>query len=262
MSLLTARAPFNPDPPLMLASVTSPAEARVCLGAGADIIDAKDPSAGALGAFSVARVTAIAAEIAASETRPARAVSATVGDLPADPEPVCDAANQMAAAGVDYVKVGFQRGGDPQGVISRLADCDLGKARLVGVLFADQNPDFELIRAMARAGFAGVMLDTADKRSGSLSRILSSGKLSSFIQRSKESRLFAGLAGSLRLNDIDALANLKPDILGFRGALCLDSDRTFAIDERAVAAVRSRIDAISAIKSRAAGRGMNTTRLA
>ena len=241
------------DRPLMLASVTSPAEARVCLSAGADLIDAKDPSAGALGALPVSTVAAIGAEIAANGLQQMTLVSATIGDLPMVPEPVCNAVRRMAATGVDYVKIGFQGGGDRRSVISRLAGCHLSRAQLVGVLFADREPDFDLIEIMADAGFVGVMLDTANKKAGSISRILNIEKLAEFTLRAHENRLFAGLAGSLRLGDIDVLATLGPDILGFRGALCLDSDRIFAIDERAVAAVRSRIDEVSAAKSRAGG---------
>jgi (5-formylfuran-3-yl)methyl phosphate synthase len=253
MNSLAARAPINPVLPLMLASVTSPAEARICLSAGADLIDAKDPSAGALGALPVSVVAAIAAEIAALGLPRMKPVSATIGDLPMAPEPVCNAVTRMAATGVDYVKIGFQGGGERRAVICRLAGCHVGKAQLVGVLFADQDLDLDLIEIMADVGFAGVMLDTADKKAGSISRILNIGKLAEFIGRAHESRLFAGLAGSLRLRDIDVLAPLGPDILGFRGALCLDSDRIFAIDERAVAAVRSQIDEVSATRSRAGG---------
>lgn len=254
MKLPAARARFTFDTaPLMLASVTSPEEARVCLKAGADLIDAKDPKTGALGALPSATVTAIASEIKTDRGRRTPLVSATIGDLPMAPDIIRRAVAEMALAGVDYVKIGLRSDGDRHAVISGLAGCELGNTQLVGVLFADQDPDFGLIDIMADAGFAGAMLDTSDKTAGSIRRILNVERLSEFIVRAQRNGLFAGLAGSLRVPDIDVLAPLGPDILGFRGALCLDSDRTFAIDERAAAGVRSRLNEVHAAGSRAVG---------
>lgn len=231
------------DRPLMLASVTSPMEARLCLANGADIIDAKDPKSGALGALAGPVVEAIVEAVKAHSACP---VSATIGDLPCLPEPITAAAAQMARTGVDYVKVGFLPDGDPSAVIAKLGVCDIGEARLVGVLFADQNPDLGLIGDMERAGFAGVLIDTADKRAGSLTAVLSPKLIAEFVRTARNAGLFTGLAGSLRVHDIDQLCGFRPDILGFRGALCLDSQRTCAIDETLVQSVRSRLDAVAA----------------
>lgn len=237
-----------PARPLMLASVTSAAEARICLAAGADIIDAKDPLSGALGAL----VTDDVREIVAAANAAGRPVSATIGDVECIPSVVCDAVAGVAATGVDYVKAGFLPGGAPRAVIAQLGRLQLGDVRLVGVLLADLEPDFGLIGDMAEAGFAGVLIDTADKSSGSLTRLGNACRISEFIHRAQEKRLFAGLAGSLGIEDILPLSRLKPDILGFRGALCLDSRRTFAIHEPSVKRIRSRIDAVCAADSRAA----------
>ncbi len=228
----------------MLASVTSRAEAVLCLKNGADIIDAKDPNAGALGALGIKAVEEIVSGVRAHSTRK---VSATIGDLPCQPQPIAAAVSQMAQTGVDFVKIGFLPGGDPSGVVIGLADCELGSAKLVGVLFADQAPDFSLIPEMAEAGFAGVLIDSADKTAGSLTGILSAARIAEFITCARRAGLFAGLAGSLQLSDICPLSQLHPDILGFRGALCLDTERTFAIDETLVQSIRSHIDAVTAL---------------
>lgn len=234
--------------PLMLASVTSVDEARVCLAAGADIIDAKNPHNGALGALDFATVRAIAAA-----TRPiGRPVSATIGDLACEPAEVGAAFAAMADTGVDYVKVGFFPGGDASAVIADLAERNTGAARLVGVLLADCAPDFGLIGQMAEAGFSGVLIDTADKTAGALPECMSRAQLSQFVRIAHARGLFAGLAGSLRIGDVAALASLEADILGFRGALCLDSRRTFAIDGELVELIRARIDELSPAAARAA----------
>jgi (5-formylfuran-3-yl)methyl phosphate synthase len=223
--------------PAFLASVTSVDEARLAITAGADIIDCKDPSRGALGALDAGIVRTIVKVVAGRVP-----VSATIGDLPADAQIMCEAAVAVAATGVDIVKAGFFGETAPQAAIAALGAADIGRARMFAVLMADRQPDFAVISAFAKAGFLGVMLDTADKTSGSLSDVLDSHTLASFLRTARKNGLAAGLAGSLKRDHIAALARLQPDILGFRGALCT-SGRTGALDAARTAAVRDAIDA-------------------
>ena len=123
----------------MLASVNSLAEARLVLQAGVDIIDLKQPEQGALGALALADVRAIVQEV--NGRCP---ISATVGDLPMQPELVYNAVKVMADTGVDYVKIGFFPGGDWQGTIDKLSG---QKTKLIAVLFADTQPDFAILFA-------------------------------------------------------------------------------------------------------------------
>ena len=164
----------------MLASVGTLEEAEQVLRAGADIIDLKAPAAGALGALATRDVEAIAQRI--SSQRP---VSATIGDLPLIPSTVADAVAAMAATGVDFIKIGFFPGGDPRGSIAALKDSIANGARLVAVLFADQNPDLALIADLALGGFIGVMLDTKDKQQGSLRQVYPPDGLQSFVAKAK-----------------------------------------------------------------------------
>ncbi len=244
MNICPGRSGFPIHRPMFLASVTSPDEARVCVGAGADLIDAKNPLTGALGALPLTTVSEIVEAVREAPGQ-TRLVSATVGDLPMEPTIVREAVETMADTGVDFVKIGLGGGKAAFDVVDALSAFDVGTARLVGVLFADQNPDFSLVEAMAKAGFAGVMLDTAAKRSGRLVDVQSPENLSEFVRLAGQSGLFCGLAGSLKRDDIGLLGRFGADILGFRGALCLDSDRTFAIDEGRVACVRAALDALS-----------------
>lgn len=216
----------------MLASVTDEHEARLVAALGADIIDAKNPSAGALGALPHAIVGAIRAAV--PKHLP---VSATVGDPLDDPEAVARAVTGMAGTGAtDIVKVGL-RSGD-EGVLERLAALDLGRVRLVGVLIADTGVAFELIEPARVAGFAGLMLDTADKRRGALPDVIPENGLRRFVTAVHAAGMFAGLAGSLRTDHVPTLLRAAPDVLGFRGGLCRQGDRTGAIDADAVRAVR------------------------
>jgi uncharacterized protein (UPF0264 family) len=149
--------------PAFLASVTSAAEAELALRGGADVVDCKDPAAGALGALD----QAVVQEIVRS-TGGRAPVSATIGDLPADPDAMRAAAAAMAATGIDIVKVGFFGDRDPRPAIAALGREKNARARLVAVLMADRDPDFALLPTLAAHGFHGAMLDTAGKSSGSL----------------------------------------------------------------------------------------------
>lgn len=233
------------SPPLFLASVTGVEEALAALASGADIIDCKAPDQGALGALPVETVRAIVAALP-SDTL----VSATVGDLPAAAEALVPAAKSMAATGVGIVKVGIFSGGDAVQAIRALGKSNLNSARLYAVLMADRAPDFSLIPACADAGFLGVMLDTAGKTSGALTDVMDLKRLSGFVQRAKAAGLVTGLAGSLRIEHVAQLCALKPNILGFRGALCA-LGRTSALDTNRVRQVREALDrATSAVTGR------------
>lgn len=219
---------------LMLASVTGAREAEIALAGGADIIDLKDPRAGALGALAAEAVREAVAAIAGR-----RPVSAVTGDL-IEPPRVREAAERMAATGVDYVKVGFLPGCDADAIAAALKPL-AARTPLVAVLFGDADPDLSVLPRLVGAGFAGVMLDTARKDGGRLLDHMDAPALSSFVRRARNLRLLTGLAGSLEGPDVPRLVPMKPDFLGFRGALCDGEDRTRGLDPAAVARIRALI---------------------
>ncbi len=218
----------------LLASVKSPAEANIVLTAGVDVIDLKDPSAGALGALSIEVVKTTLDTIAGRTL-----TSATVGDLRSTSNILHDRVNSFAATGVDFVKVGFFTRSNLQPylrLLSPLADAD---TKLIGVFFADLEPDLTRLQNIASAGFTGVMIDTAEKHSGGLLRHLTIQKLARFVHDAKQLGLLTGLAGALKLTDIPQLMGVNPDYLGFRTLLCDQLHRTGTISFDAVCAVRS-----------------------
>jgi (5-formylfuran-3-yl)methyl phosphate synthase len=223
---------------LLLASVSTPAEARCAVAGGADIIDLKEPAQGALGRLSDATIAAIRHEVAGR-----RPTSATIGDLPLAPAPVLQAVRAMAANGVDIVKLGVFAG-DAAATVAALGGAARDGIRLVAVLFADRAPDLSLVARCAEAGFCGVMLDTADKAAGPLTRHLGEGKLAQFIAEARRHRLLAGLAGSLSAGDVPRLLPLRPDYLGFRSALTLGA-RDAPLDSAAVARLRALLSSSS-----------------
>jgi dihydroneopterin aldolase len=210
------------------------AEAETALIAGADIIDLKDPALGALGAVDLDTTRRVVDLIAGRLP-----VSATIGDLPMQPEGIRDAVVERASCGVDYVKFGLFPGGEPQACFKALRPIAL-RTRLILVLFADAMPTFDAVTAAAEMDAAGIMLDTADKHSGSLLNHLDASGIASFVAHAKAQGLMVGLAGSLKAEDVPDLLTLAPDLLGFRGALCRGR-RSASLDPASCASIRALI---------------------
>ena len=229
----------------MLASVRTLDEALFALNAGADFIDLKEPSQGALGALDHAAVRVCVQAIAGR-----RPVSATVGDIVSmDPQEMTAAVERMATTGVDYIKIGFfahPKAFDCARALKTLA----GKTRLVAVMFADEPYDLALVDALADTGFAGAMLDTAHKTGKTLRDWRNGNELEEFVARGCSRRLLTGLAGSLCREDVFHLLATGPGYLGFRGALCRNGDRAQILDGEAFASIRAAIPGGASAKRR------------
>jgi uncharacterized protein (UPF0264 family) len=220
--------PVPPGPlPRLLVSVRNPAEAEAAQLAGADLIDAKDPDRGALGALEAGIVAEIVTRVA----------GAAVTSAVADPTP--DSVTAMAATGIDWVKTGLERL-HRRDEVALAALTAAAPGRLIAVLFAEDGPAADLVPALAQVGFAGAMIDTAGKSGARLTDLAEPAALAAFTAACRTHGLMCGLAGSLRITDIPVLSAHNPDYFGFRGGLCRDFDRHNGIDPLRVAeAVRA-----------------------
>jgi len=220
-----------------LASVQSLDEAQALTACLPDILDLKNPGSGALGALPHATVSAVVKWLAGRCLS-----SATVGDLPMETETIADALKAMAETGVDYVKVGLFA--DPfltkclNGLAPFIAEM---KTPVIAVLFADEEVDLAVLPLIQQAGFSGVMVDTATKNGQSLLNHWTENRLSDFISRARQLNLLCGLAGSLRIEDIDTLEPLGADYLGFRSALCDQQQRTRGLQASQARCVQQRL---------------------
>ncbi len=212
----------------LLASVASLAEAQIVAACNVDIVDLKNPPAGALGALPLDTVRTIVDQYSGQIP-----LSATIGDQPMQADVIGSAVADMAATGVDFVKLGFFPDGPWQPVLDHLHPLTARGIRLVAVFFADYPLPADCLASVAQAGFTGAMLDTADKQAGSLTALRDIGFLRTFAAEARRLGLLCGLAGSLRYEDIDTLRPLGVDYLGFRGALC-GGLRTATLDREAV----------------------------
>lgn len=227
----------------LLVSVRDVEEALVAAAAGADFIDLKEPADGALGALAPPRVARIVSVL--RQRHPGVRISATTGDLPAcEAVEILARVRRVASCGVDYVKVGLWPAGSGAAGVDTLLDAlAVAGPGIVPVLLADEGVDQALVRrALARGTFPALMVDTADKRRGSLLQRVSLATLADFIAQVRARGTMAGLAGSLRALDAPALLALAPDFAGFRGAVTR-GDRAGALDPRLVRGLRRRFAA-------------------
>ena len=242
----------------LLVSVANVAEASAALAGGADVIDAKNPLAGALGAVSADVLREIHATVAG-----ARLVTAAIGDA-ADEAEVGRAAGAFAAAGAALVKVGFAgitrasrvemliraavrgvgaragnggEGGKPEPASER---SDL--TGVVAVAYADANRAGSLaacavVDVAARAGATGVLLDTADKSGPGLRGLMTPTALARWVAEAHDAGLLVALAGKLTADDLAFVRDAGADIAGVRGAVC-DGGRTGRVSSTRVALLR------------------------
>jgi len=224
----------------LLVSVRDASEALAAAGAGADFIDLKDPSSGALGGLPPERIAAIVVVLRAHAA--GLPVSATIGDVDAhEVEEILARARRVAQCGVDYVKVGVDGQGGRAAALALVAQL-AGLARagvpVVPVLVADEGVDDALVQAALREGvFPALMLDTRAKRAGSLLQRVTLLSLAGFVARVRGSGCLAGLAGALRQADLALVKALGPDFAGFRSAVCA-GERAGVLDAQRVRAVR------------------------
>ena len=205
----------------LLVSVSSADEAEIALLAGADVIDAKDPSVGALGAVGLDVFADIHAVVGKR-----RALSAALGDV-ADVGDAERLASSFIARGARIVKIGFAAISS-QARVRELIEVAVGVsdgASVVAVGYADASAvgsidAHRLIETAARAGANGVLVDTADKAGPGLTALWTEGELSTWVACAHDHELFAAVAGKLHASDLSRVGGSGADIAGVRGAAC------------------------------------------
>lgn len=84
-----------------------------------------------------------------------------------------------------------------------------------------------------------VMIDTKNKKGKNLLDYMNMQELKRFVEVSHEKGLKVALAGSLDKTSISKLSEIKPDIIGVRGAVCRGNDRTKGISIERIRELKS-----------------------
>ena len=220
----------------LLVSVRDAAEAELALGAGAHILDAKEPGEGALAPVRPEVLAAIVRVLPS-----ATPISVALGephDVPAL-ERLLQERRGLLAGRTSFVKFVMPTR-DPGMLANCVTAARAGApgARIVLAAYADrvECPLVEFAGLAAGAGADGVLLDTAAKRR-SLLDLMPIDALATFVAAVHARGVFVALAGSLRAADLPRVAALGADVAGVRGAAC-EGGRSGTLSPQRVRALR------------------------
>lgn len=250
MSVFPSTSSEKPGPRLLV-SVASAAEVSAALAGGADVIDAKDPKAGALGAVTIETLRDIHDAVTG-----ARPLTAALGDA-SDEAALERSAGAFVAAGAALVKVGFTGVTGTEQVAALIAAAvrgaragSEGRGGVVAVAYADWDraaslaPD-ALAEVAAGAGADGLLLDTADKEGPGLRGLVSPTVVGAWVAEAHRHGLLVALAGKLTVADLAFVRDAGADIAGVRGAAC-DGGRDGRVSAERVRLLRAALDAAPA----------------
>lgn len=247
--------------PRLLVSVRDAEEARAAVAGGCDILDVKEPSNGSLGAATARRIAEVA-EVAQANNLP---ISAAFGECtdqlaPLDGNHLSLRYFKRGPAGLAGIESWQKRWIDSfrevEALIDRPATTESGEnqsaARRVAVIYADSNaaaaPDPELILdALSHESgtpFAGVLVDTFDKSSGTVLDCLSIERLQRIAARAHDAGLFFALAGRLSLRLLPQVTAINADVIAVRSAACVGENRTARVDSEAVQRFRAEMQRV------------------
>ena len=233
----------------LLVSVRSAAEVAAAVAGGADIVDAKEPDRGSLGAVSPPVLRAIVEALPAGTP-----LSVALGDL-RDPSGVPTAIQTVDAIRQRprelFVKLGLAGVRDAAMARAVLAAAvqaaRAGSLRpgVVAVAYADHDAAGALagdvVSAMAaEVGARGVLLDTWTKDGRDLFAWTRPEDVRRWVERSKQRGLLTALAGSLSTDGVRQAGRLSADIVGVRGAACAGG-RAGAVEETLVRALAAAV---------------------
>jgi uncharacterized protein (UPF0264 family) len=210
----------------LLVSVVNQHEADAALAGGADIIDAKNPALGPLGAVSIPVLLDIR-----RVTPTAHLVTAALGDAE-DEGAIEEMARANAGTNTGLIKVGLAGTSSIERAVSLLGAAVRGAAEgsgnrcgVVAVAYADAHvvgslAPAALTHAAIGAGARGVLLDTFDKHGPGLRDLVSQDELSEWTAGAHKAGLLVAVAGRLQADDLRFVRDAGADIAGVRGAAC------------------------------------------
>ena len=240
-ALAVERAPAG-DRPRLLVSVREAREADEALAGGADWIDLKEPSRGALGPVE-AEVAREVVEFVAGRAP----VSAAGGELRQWPGSA--ARELLSVAGISHLKLGLAGCRDtawqPAWLVAH-AEAESAGKELVAVIYADDRlanslPLTEILSFIGSAPSGWILVDTFDKRSGALTDRLDAATLYALFAAATACGKQTMAAGKLRADSLGELPLELIDMVGVRGAACR-GERESAICRKRVRRLREALD--------------------
>ncbi len=212
----------------LLISARDAQEAQLAERSGADLIDLKEPSAGALAAVSADTWQRVARQLS-----PNVPLSVALGELPeADSLPL-----EALPPRVNYAKVGLARSADLPDLAERYArfwQRVPASISRVAVCYADwqraKAPSPAQVFSLAQeVGCCALLVDTYIKDGRGLLHCWTLNELSSVLAEARRAAWLTVVGGALSSESIAQLLPLQVDVVAVRGAACV-GERTGRLD--------------------------------
>ncbi|MBK50595.1 MAG: hypothetical protein CL768_06195 [Chloroflexi bacterium] len=230
---------------LLMVSVQNMEEAKQALKGNADIVDVKNLQEALVGSAHPWLVKEVR-DYVPQETH----ASVTLGVVPNQVGTVAMAVYSAGLLNATSVKVGFMKTEYQMAVDILLASKEAlngTETKLIGSLFADNelydglDPN-KMVDLAKDGGCDGFLIDTLTKDGRNLFDFMSEEVLTNFVYQGKTMGISTALSGHLRLDNLDELARINPDIVGVRGAVCSKGERDNSVYWEAVANFRKELN--------------------
>ncbi|MFL2656614.1 MAG: (5-formylfuran-3-yl)methyl phosphate synthase [Burkholderiaceae bacterium] len=235
----------------ILVSVRSPEEAYLASKSGADFVDAKEPSAGALGKLPISKIKEIISTLRFVNF--SGKVTATYGD---NIEKIVDFNSHNFFSyfflGLNAIKIGFDARGltSSEKVVLKLVDSyneiifnnknkeiETEPSQLIPVLMVDKGLNIDFVEFLMSTSISnnifGIMIDTKNKMNSNLFDIIDLNTLNKLFKKIDSFNLPYGIAGSLNKSNSEVIKQLQPSWAGYRGGVC-SGDRKGDLSEKKI----------------------------
>jgi uncharacterized protein (UPF0264 family) len=230
---------------ILMVSVQNLPEALEALKGGADIVDVKNLQEALVGSAEPGVVKEIREAVPS-----AHHASVTLGVVPNQVGTVAMAAYTAGVLDATSVKVGFMNTEYDAAVETLRASKKALSGfdtKLIGSLFADNlltgGLEPRRMVELARDGECdGWLIDTLTKDGRNLFDFIEEAELREMVFEGKGLGMSTALSGHLKIDNLDELARVNPDIVGVRGAVCAKGDRSDGVYWEAVADFKRQIE--------------------
>ncbi len=231
---------------ILMVSVQDLDEATHALRGGADIVDVKNLQEALVGSAEPQTVKQVRDAVPGPHH-----ASVTLGVVPNQAGTVAMAVYAAGVLDATSVKVGFMKSEYEEAVEVLVASrraLEGFETKLIGSLFADNHlydglEPRRMVELAKDSQCDGFLIDTLTKDGRNLFDFLSEEELRDIVYEGKLLGMSTALSGHLRIDDLDELARINPDIVGVRGAVCARGDRGKAVHWEAVAEFKRQLEA-------------------
>ncbi|MQG19235.1 MAG: hypothetical protein FI718_04820 [SAR202 cluster bacterium] len=214
---------------LLMVSVQDLQEAKHAIKGEADIVDVKNLQEALVGSAHPVLVKQVRDLVPLEQH-----ASVTLGVVPKQVGTVAMAVYTAGILNATSVKVGFMNTEYSLAKEILLASKEAlegSETKLIGSLFADSEIsdgiDPGLMQDLAVDGNCdGWLIDTITKDGRNLFDFMEESQLRDLVFSGKKMGISTALSGHLKLQNLDEISRINPDIVGVRGAVCAKQDRS------------------------------------